>query len=239
MIMNASDKIILAVDELDLEQALLLAAALGQRVHAFKIHNLYDLHGPFAVRRLLEAGAQRVWVDAKLHDIPNTVRRRAEAIAESGADIISVHASGGTKMMEAALRSGLRVLAITILTSLSAEDVANLYRRDPAQAALYLAYMAARAGAHGVVCSPKEVGILTGTPELQHKLKFVVPGIRSAGVPADDQQRVDTPTAALKDGADYLVIGRQITTALDPAAALRDLEREITEALTAEERGQS
>lgn len=228
--MDASDRIIIAADELDLEQTLRLAETIGKRVYAFKIHNLYDLHGPSVVERLRRTGAQRVWVDAKLHDIPNTVRLRAKAIAASGADIVSVHACGGINMMQAALESGLQTYAITILTSLDEAQVENLYYRRPATAVLEFAMLAMLAKAHGVVCSPKELESLARSEDIIRGLKFVVPGIRSAGKGTDDQKRTDTPVAALKAGANYLVIGRQITKAADPVAAFEELAKEIADA---------
>ncbi len=232
------ERIILAADELTLDQCLGLASKIGSKVHAIKVHNVFDLQGPSVVARLREAGAQRVWVDSKLNDIPNTVRLRAKAIANSGADILTVHASGEIEMMMAAVESNVlvEIFAITVLTSLS-EEQAHLLHGHPSKAAvLYLARLAKLAGVHGIVCSPKEVGILAKRPELRG-LKLVVPGIRSAGKDAGDQQRVDTPAAAIKAGATHLVIGRQITQASDPVAALEELEAEIAGAETATQGG--
>lgn len=224
-----SDRIpIVAADELGLDQCLDIAFSLGDSTYAIKVHNIYDLHGPEVVKQLKDRGTGRVWVDAKLHDIPNTVKLRAKAIAESGADILTVHASGEIEMMIAAREGApnMEIFAVTVLTSLN-EEQAHLLHGQPSKAAvLYLARLAKLAGMHGIVCSPKEVSILAKRPELKG-LKFVVPGIRSAGKDAGDQQRFDTPTAALKAGATHLVIGRQITQAPDPVAAVRDLEDEI------------
>ena len=116
-------RIILAADGLSLGQCLDLASEIGNWVYAIKIHSLYDQHGPTVVRGLLDAGANRVWVDAKLYDIPNTVKLRAQAIAESGADILTVHASGEVEMMMAAVEGGpAEVYAVTVLTSMSEEQ---------------------------------------------------------------------------------------------------------------------
>ena len=228
-----SEKVILAADELTLEQCLDLTRKIGPRLHAVKVHNVIDEHGPGVVAQLKEAGARRVWVDAKLHDIPNTVRLRARAIARSGADIVTVHASGGIEMMKAAVEIGLGglydIFAITVLTSLSEEEVRLFHGQPSKVAVLYLARLAKLAEVHGVVCSPQEVGILAKRPELQG-LEFVVPGIRSVGRDANDQQRIGTPAAAIKAGATRLVIGRQITKASNPLAALEALEQEIAEA---------
>ena len=222
-------RIILAADELTADACVLLAHRIGDRVDAIKIHNAYDYAGRALVKDLHARGA-RVWIDYKLHDIPNTVRLRAQALADAGADIITVHASGGIEMMQAALESGIEVYAITVLTSLSEEETHLLHGQPSKAAVLNLARQAKMAGVHGVVCSPKEVGILSKRPELQG-LKFITPGIRSAGQNADDQKRVDTPAAALKAGAHRLVIGRQITQSQDMGTALAELEVEIATAL--------
>ena len=226
--MSTASRIILAADELTLDQCLDLASDVGNLVHAIKIHNAFDKQGPGVVERLRDAGARRVWVDAKLHDIPNTVKLRAKAIAESGADILTVHASGEIEMMMAAVESGpAEIYAITVLTSLGEEQAHLLHGQPSKAAALYLARLAKLAGVHGVVCSPKEVGILSKRPELQG-LKFITPGVRSSGKATDDQKRVDTPAGAIASGSTYLVIGRQVTQAADPLEALHQIEEEIS-----------
>lgn len=223
-------RVILALDELTLDEALDLVSKISPRVYGVKVHNIVDQHGPSVVKQLLQAGARRVWVDAKLHDIPNTVRLRANAIMKSGADIITVHASGEIEMMIAAVEGGhpSKIFAVTVLTSLG-EEQTELYGQSSKAAVLYFARLAKLAKVHGIVCSPQEVGVLSKRPELQG-LEFVVPGIRSAGKDAGDQKRVGTPFTATKDGATCLVVGRQITQASDPIAALDELEQEIAEA---------
>lgn len=226
--MNSKKMVVLAADKLSLDQCLMLVGQVGSRVHAIKVHDVYDQYGPSVVSTLKRAGAQRVWVDAKLHDIPNTVQARAKAIANSGADILSIHASGEIEMMMAAREGApsMEIFGITVLTSLI-EEQAHLLHGQPAKAAaLYLARLAKLAGITGVVCSPKEVGLLGKRPELVG-LKLVVPGIRSAGQDSGDQQRFDTPANAMKAGATHLVIGRQIIDATDPQAALDMIEAEI------------
>lgn len=228
--METLSRIIIAADELTLEQSLDLAARVGDRVHAIKIHNVFDQQGPKAVQRLRDAGARRVWVDAKLHDIPNTAKLRAKAIAESGADILTVHASGEIEMMMAAVEAGPpEIYAITVLTSLGEEQTHLLHGQPSKAEVLYLARLAKLAGVHGVVCSPKEVGILAKRPELKG-LKFITPGVRSVGKTTDDQKRVDTPAGAIASGSTYLVVGRQITQATDPEEALRQIEEELASA---------
>ena len=220
-------RIILATDELSVEECLSLASRVGGRVHAIKIHNLFDLLGPTILQQLHDVGMERIWVDAKLHDIPNAVRLRAKAIAASGANILSVHASGGIEMMAAAVEAFAgEVYAVTLLTSLDEEQIELLYGRPSQTGVLYLAGLAKVAGVAGVVCSAKEVGMLAKRPELKG-LKFIVPGVRSAGKYSGDQQRVDTPINAINAGASYVVVGRQITQAKYPLKALDALEEEL------------
>ena len=219
-------RIILALDEIqDINQAIALVKKVGHLVYAVKIHNLYDKAGPDIVTKLKEAGAEKEWVDFKLYDIPNTSKLRAGSIS---ADIISVHASGGVKMMQEAVFSGKEIFAVTVLTSFSDSEVQQIYNRETNEVVLSLARLAKEAGVSGIVCSPKEVKMLRKEPEFKD-LKLVVPGIRSAGVDTDDQNRISTPFEALKNGADYLVIGRQITKADDPVATLLDIDKEIKE----------
>lgn len=236
--MDTCERIILAADGLELHEALELTAEIGNRLYAVKVHDLVDTDGLKVVQQLRKAGARRVWYDAKLHDIPNTVGWRARAIgkgAEPGTevDILTVHASGEIEMMMKAVEHGPReIYAVTALTSLDEEQVHLIYGQPSKAAVLYLARLAKLAGCHGVVCSPKEVGMLAKRPELQG-LKFIVPGVRSAGMKADDQKRTDTPAAAVLAGAHNLVIGRQLTLASDPSEALDEIEDEIAVALAA------
>ncbi len=220
-------RIILAADGLKLADCLLLVGVLGSRLHAVKIHDLYDREGPGVIKQIKEAGARRVWVDAKLHDIPETVKNRAAAFADAGADILTVHVSGGPGMMAAARQSFPgELFGITVLTSLKEDQVQEIYGHSAIKVVGQFAAMAYQAALNGVVCSPKEVGILSAD-RLLKDLKFVIPGTRSAGVDAGDQARVDTPANAIKNGATYLVIGRQLTKALDPVEAIDALEAEI------------
>lgn len=217
-------KIILAIDEIqNLDEVTALVKKVGHLVYAVKIHNLYDKFGPDVVQTLKEAGAEKVWVDFKLHDIPNTGRLRAENI---NADIISAHASGGVKFMREVVASGKEIFAITVLTSLSPEEVSQIYNRQVGEAVLALARMAKEAGVSGMVCSPEELKFIRSNPEFNN-LKLVVPGIRSIGVDANDQSRVSTPEEAVKNGADYLVIGRQITQSSNPEVEIKKIEEEI------------
>lgn len=220
-------RIILALDGMELDACRALVGKVGSRVHAIKIHSLYDSVGPSVIDRLKDAGAPRVWVDAKLHDIPETVKHRAKAFADAGADMLTVHGSGGIDMMLAAAQAFPgEVIAITLLTSLRDQQAIQIYGHPPQQTAICLARLAAHADLPSVVCSPREVALIAREADLSH-LNFIVPGTRSAGKDAGDQARVTTPAAAIKAGASKLVIGRQVTTAPDPVAALGELETEI------------
>ena len=217
-------RIILALDEIQkLEDVVALVKKVGHLVYAVKVHNLYDKFGPDIVRILKEAGAVRVWVDFKIYDIPNTGKLRAESIT---ADIVSVHASGGVKMMKEVVASGKEIFAVTMLTSFSASEVEQIYNRKVDDMVLILARFAVEAGVSGIVCSPKEVKMLRSNSEFKD-LKLIVPGVRSVGTNTNDQSRVSTPSEALRNGADYLVIGRQITQAEDPLSALLNLGKEL------------
>jgi len=226
-------KLIAAADGLNIAQCLSLVSKVGTRMYAIKIHDLYDKGGSVVVSRLRSDGAERVWVDAKLHDIPKTVENRTRALISAGANIITVHASGGTEMMKAAVEvastKGVEIYAITILTSLSEKECQKIYGEIPSIMALQLALMAKDAGVQGIVCSPHEVKQLSDHSDLRNLgLKFVVPGIRSVGTNTNDQKRFDTPAATIKAGATHLVIGRQITQAQDPKSALDAIEQEIS-----------
>ena len=226
-------RIVLAADELTRERCLELTRGLGSQLYGVKVHILVDKHGPNIIETVKISGARRVWMDAKLCDIPNTVGRRAKEYKDVGVDILTVMASGGIEMMMAAVEKGpSRIYAVTILTSLSEEETSLIYGMPPKAAVLNLARMAKLAGVHGVVCSPQEVEMLAKRPELKG-LEFVVPGIRSAGKDAGDQKRIGTPGATIKAGAHRLVIGRQLTDAKDPVAELDAIEGEIAAALAA------
>lgn len=221
----SKEKIILALDGMNLSSAAKLAVKVMDKVHALKIHDLYDQFGRIAISDLEDLGA-KIWIDSKLHDIPKTVESRARALVRRGADIITVHASGGIEMMRAALQSGATIYAVTVLTSISEEQARGIYGQSLQSAVLTLATKAKNAGVHGIVCSALELEMLSQESSL-NALEFIVPGIRSNDVNQDDQKRVDTPASAIKNGATRLVIGRQVTTAIDPVRALRKLSGEI------------
>jgi orotidine-5'-phosphate decarboxylase len=193
---------------------------------------LFVREGPAATRLAAEHGAE-LFLDLKLMDIPETVERAVASAAELGARYLTVHASGGPKMLERAQRraaaSGLTLLAVTVLTSLDANDLREVgVESTPADHALRLAELAERAGIGGFVCSPAEVGALRRA--LGPEVVLVTPGIRPAGAAGDDQKRIATPAAALAAGASILVVGRPIRDAADPRAAAQAIVAEIARA---------
>ena len=224
-------RVIVALDAASAEEALILVDLLGEEASFYKVGlELYTWAGPDIVRRLVERG-KRVFLDLKLHDIPNTVRRAATAASELGAEMVTVHASGGSEMVRAAregLGDGTRLLAVTVLTSMSAGELGGLWRRpvdSVPDEVLRLAELGRAAGADGVVAAASETTRVRTS--FGSDFLVVVPGIRPAGSALQDQKRVATPAHAIRAGADFLVIGRPITQADDPAAAMRSVLAEI------------
>lgn len=226
MIPRPANPIVAALDVSDLDRAVQLATLLAPHVGMLKVGlELLSAEGPRAVRRIGEIGP--VFVDAKLHDIPNTVERASANIARLGVRMLNVHALGGPAMMRAA-RSGADrgateagvapplVIAVTVLSSLSGEELAS-----PAS----LAFEAKTAGLDGVVVSGEDVSDVRDA--CGEELCLVVPGIRPGGTNGDDQVRVLTPAAAIERGADYLVVGRPIVEAADPVATVRGIALEL------------
>ncbi|MCL2883329.1 MAG: orotidine-5'-phosphate decarboxylase, partial [Coriobacteriia bacterium] len=228
------DRIIVALDCAP-DEALGLARRLSGEARWLKVGmTLYYAQGPTVVAALKELGYQ-VFVDLKLHDIPHQVRGAAASLVRAGADMLTVHASGGLEMLVAALE-GIESaalpgqapisLAITVLTSLDAAALNAAGVADtPAQQAIRLAGLAKGAGLSGVVASPLEAADCAAL--LGPAAEVVTPGVRPRGAALDDQSRVATPAAALAAGATRLVIGRPITNAPDPLAAYREILREL------------
>jgi len=220
------NRICAALDVPDPAAARSLAAKLVGHVGVLKIGlELFVAHGRAAVEAVRDFRLP-IFLDLKLHDIPQTVEAAARAAAGLGASFITAHASGGTAMISAA-RSALpretKLLAVTLLTSLGDDDIAAM--GFPADAVLRLARLALEAGAEGIVCSPHEVGLLRR--ELGARPLLVVPGIRLAGMAKGDQRRTGTPREAIRAGADILVVGRPLRDAPDPAAAADAIVREM------------
>jgi orotidine-5'-phosphate decarboxylase len=225
--------IIVALDYPDAAPALALAAQLRGSGCRLKIgKELFTRAGPPLVAKLQEQGFE-IFLDLKFHDIPNTVAQACKAAAALGVWMVNVHALGGKAMLQAA-REALesqpkrpRLIAVTVLTSLDTVDLAEIgLAGSPADNVLRLARLAQASGMDGVVCSPREITRLRA--ELGPQFELVTPGIRPAGSAQNDQKRVMTPAQALQAGATYLVIGRPITAAPDPLAALRGIQAEIS-----------
>lgn len=230
------NRLIPALDMSDMEEPKPIVEALGMRIPMFKVHAWSDAWLSSAITQLREWGAAGIWADYKLHDTPDTVAKRAAEIKDAGADWITVHASGGSRMIEAAKKSNLFVIAVTLLTSLTDDLIRELYHAEPQDTVLTLAKWAFEGGADALVCSPKQVSTLDHwrSSYAEHeswRIKLIVPGIRSAGTNANDQQQVDTPYNAVLNGADYLVVGRQITEAKNPLVALKQVSEEVKPAI--------
>jgi orotidine-5'-phosphate decarboxylase len=216
-----------ALDAGDLETAVGWAAAAGPHVSTMKVGlELFLRHGHDAVLKCREAsGGRDVFLDLKLHDIPNTVAGAARSVADLAPAYLTVHASGGPEMVRAAVDAlpTTEVVGVTVLTSLSAAQVAALgFAGSPRDVVRRLALLAVEGGARALVCSPLEVADVRR--EVGPGVRLITPGVRPAtGTSADDQARVATPQQALADGADLLVVGRPITGAADVGAAAAEL----------------
>ena len=227
-----STKIIVALDYADATSALALVARLDPALCRLKVgKELFTVAGPELVRTLVARGFD-VFLDLKFHDIPNTVAAACRAAAGLGVWMMNVHASGGRRMMAAALDAlaGLEqrplLIAVTVLTSMGAEDLAEVGVADaPADQVLRLARLAQACKLDGVVCSAQEASMLR--TDLGADFRLVTPGIRPAGAETGDQRRVMTPAEALRAGATDLVIGRPNTDAADPLAALKQIQSDI------------
>jgi len=228
------DRLVVALDVPTRQQALALARQLQGRVGMLKVGlELFCSEGPGFVREI-QAFAP-VFLDLKLHDIPNTVRRTLEALLPLDVRLINIHAQGGPAMIEAAAEAvrahrqaggRTQLLAVTVLTSLDREALTRLgSTAEPEEMALHLARLSQECGADGVVCSAREAeAVRAACGEDFHRL---TPGIRPRGTSAQDQSRVLTPEQALRNGASWLVVGRPITQSPDPAAAADAILAEI------------
>ena len=212
---------------------------LGDAVTFYKIGlQLFTAAGPDFVRELRESG-KKIFLDLKFHDIPNTVASAVGSVATLGVDMITVHASGGAKMLRAAVEAAasagegnIMILAVTVLTSLSDSDLHDMgiaIGGNSEQQVLRLAKIAQSAGCQGLVVSPQEVGAVRQL--VGAEMAIVTPGIRSKGSMKDDQTRVATAADSIRDGASYLVIGRPITNVADPKMAAETILREMAEVI--------
>lgn len=227
---------IVALDFSSAKDALALVDRLGDQCKMYKVGNeLFTTAGP-SIMEELRRRARAVFLDLKFHDIPNTVAGGVRAAKAMGASLITVHASGGSAMLRAAVDAAgdqekVGILGVTVLTSLTAAEVAESWGRgvlNPIDEVVRLAGLVEAAGAHGIVCSGLEAG--TVHQRFGSRLNLLVPGVRPAGEASHDQARVVTPGEAVRAGARYIVIGRAVTKAADPAEAMSRINDEIATA---------
>ena len=227
-------ELIVALDVDSRKEAVEKVKAIGDPVGFYKIGlELFTAEGPDVVKAVKDLG-KKVFLDLKFHDIPRTVERAVKSGGKLGVDLMTIHSVGGKAMIRAAAdaaaefgETGPRILAVTVLTSLDQADLADvgIAGRTPAEQVAAMARFATENGAHGLVCSPKEVGALSKA--LKAGTLFVTPGVRPAGTAVGDQKRVATPAEAVRDGATHLVVGRPILAAEDPVAAARAIRAEM------------
>jgi orotidine-5'-phosphate decarboxylase len=238
---DARSRLIVAVDVPDRAAALAARDRLSGRVGWFKLGlEIFVREGPTLVEEFVARG-DRVFLDLKLHDIPNTVAGAVRSACRLRVGMLTLHAAGGKKMLEAAREAAEAssapplLLAVTALTSLSQEDAAGIGIRDPLASWVHkLAELTQEAGIRGLVASSHEL------PELHARfggsMRLVIPGIRPGSAATQDQARTASPGEAIRAGADYLVVGRPILQAPDPAAAAERIVAEMAEALTKREK---
>jgi orotidine-5'-phosphate decarboxylase len=224
-----ADKIIVALDVATKGKALDLVEELRDEISFFKIGlQLYTAEGPEIVRAVLATGS-KVWLDLKLHDIPNTVARAVESASHIGVQMLTIHLSGGTEMIRAAIgarTNDIMILGVTVLTSATEQTLREIGIIDKLDdQVLRLARLGVEARIDGVVASPHELKKLR--TEFSDKIKIVVPGVRPSWSEAGDQKRVMTPREAIKAGADYLVIGRPIIAHQHPREAVARILEDI------------
>jgi orotidine-5'-phosphate decarboxylase len=225
-------RLIVALDVSTAAAAQKIVAAVGDSALTYKVGmQLYTAEGPQVVRDLVASG-RRVFLDLKYHDIPNTVGAAVREAAQLGVSMLTVHATGGGKMLRAAVDAartapGLMVLAVTVLTSMDESDLERIGVRDTVtDSVIRLATIALASGCQGIVTSAREAASLRA--ELGNDFAIVTPGVRPAGTGNGDQVRVVTPAEAIAAGASHIVVGRPITEAADPAAAARAILEQLT-----------
>jgi orotidine-5'-phosphate decarboxylase len=244
----SEERLIVALDVSSAAEAQRIVSALGDSVHIYKVGmQIYTAEGPQLVRDLVSSG-RKVFLDLKYHDIPNTVASAVREAVQLGVSMLTVHASGGTKMLQAAAEAAktakalvgadaivraatasdtLQILAVTVLTSMDENDLNSTGVSGPVvDQVIRLASIALHAGCAGIVSSAREVNALR--KKLGENFLIVNPGVRPAGADHGDQARVVTPAEAIQAGATHIVVGRPITAAKDPAAAARAINQEIS-----------
>ncbi len=235
--LKPSERILCALDTIDIEQACALAEALGPHVGGVKLGlEFFGANGPQGFKEVSKAH-QNIFLDLKLHDIPNTVVKAVHSLMPLRPRIMTIHTAGGSAMMAAAANAATQaaadegcdrpiIVGVTILTSLDDTDLDAVgYQNKVSNQVLRMALLAKESGLDGVVCSPHEIKLIKDACGADFKL--VVPGIRPSGSAKGDQKRIMTPKEAVDLGADFLVIGRPITQADDPAAAAQAIADEI------------
>jgi orotidine-5'-phosphate decarboxylase len=242
--LQPKDRIIVALDVDNAYRAIQLIGQLRNRVGVFKVGlELVTSTGVEIFDKLRDAGAERIFYDAKIHDIPNTVAGAMRGVVRRGAWCVTVHATGGSAMLRAAVETAQqeaeefgterpRILGVTALTSISPEILRDELRVSlPVEEYVtHLANLAREAGCDGIIASPQEITAVRGAIPDPNFL-VITPGVRPAGRDTDDQARVLTPGDAIRSGSSYLVIGRPIVAALDPVAAAERIAEEIAEAI--------
>ena len=228
-------ELIVALDVDNRDEAVAKVKSIGDAVGFYKIGlELFTAEGPDVVKAVKDLG-KKIFLDLKFHDIPRTVERAVKSGGKLGVDLMTIHSVGGKAMIRAAADAaaefgvaGPKILAVTVLTSLDQTDLEDvgIVGRTPAEQVQAMAAFAVENGAHGLVCSPKEVGALSKA--LQAGTLFITPGVRPAGAAVGDQKRVATPADAVRDGATHLVVGRPILAAEDPVAAARAIRNEMS-----------
>lgn len=238
MKLQPKDRIIFALDVPSTDEAVRFVDLLKDHVGVFKIGlELFVAEGPKVVKAVRErTGGRGVFLDMKFHDIPETVKGAIRSASALGVEFVTVHAEGGSALMKAVAEGSgkkTKVLGVTVLTSLSSDDLVEAgldpKYRDPSELVVARARLAKAAGLSGIVCSGREAGIVK--KELGEDFLVVTPGIRPKDSPPDDQKRLSTPYEAVYSGADYIVVGRPIRNAPDPRKAASLIADEIDRAL--------
>jgi orotidine-5'-phosphate decarboxylase len=231
---SARDQLIVALDVSSAAQAQKIVTALGESVTFYKVGmQLYTAEGPGIVRDLIRAG-RRVFLDLKYHDIPNTVGAAVREAGKLGVSLLTVHGSGGSKMLRAATEAAresnpaLKVIAVTVLTSMDQDELNEIMQGNLEEQVVHVAGLALKAGCHGVVSSAREVRALR--TRMGNDFLVITPGVRPAGAAHGDQARVVTPAEAIAAGSTHLVVGRPITAAPNPAREAEKIIQEIKQA---------
>src|SRR6185437_3851313 len=228
------DRLIVALDVSSAAAAQKIVTALGDSVHVYKVGmQLYTAEGPGIVRDLVGA-ERRVFLDLKYHDIPNTVGAAVREAGKLGVSLLTVHGSGGSKMLRAATEAAresnpaLKVIAVTVLTSMDQDELNEIMQGNLEEQVVHVAGLALKAGCHGVVSSAREVRALR--TRMGNDFLVITPGVRPAGAAHGDQARVVTPAEAIAAGSTHLVVGRPITAAPNPAREAEKIIQEIEQA---------